>query len=252
MEAGLDPVAGAPTGMSQQQQRDQLERGIDPATGRPIERDTLTPEQKLAREKFEYQKGQDALDWAQTGAENREKRVDEMNTEISALNSIIAQNENIQDVTQSAGRKTGAWTAGFLSPLKFVGGTSAASLAGDLETVKSDAFVANITEMRKNSPTGGAVGNVSDKDLEMLQSLQTSFRQNLPPKQLKSNLKKYQEIRQRVANDAKKGFVRKYGSENFNKYFGSGAQAVDDAGTSGGPVVSYDGSDYELVTPTEK
>jgi hypothetical protein len=149
-----------------------------------------------------------------------------MNTEISALTSIIGQAENISGVAQEAGRQVGAGTTGFFSPLKFIGGTTAADLAGNLETIKSDAFVSNITEMRQNSPTGGAVGNVSDKDLEMLQSLQTTFRQNLKPTTLRANLKKYQKIRAKVVADAKRGFVLKYGQENLNKYFGDQQQAA--------------------------
>ena len=166
-------------------------------------------------------------DWEKTNADERKERVDEMNTEIGALTSIIGQAENISGVAQEAGRQVGVGTAGFFSPLKWIGGTTAADLAGNLETIKSDAFVANITEMRKNSPTGGAVGNVSDKDLDMLQSLQTSFRQNLKPTTLRANLKKYQKIRAKVVADAKKGFVLKYGQENLNKYFGDQQQATN-------------------------
>ena len=165
-------------------------------------------------------------DWEKTNADERTERVDEMNTEISALTSIIGQAENISGVAQEAGRQVGAGTTGFFSPLKWIGGTTAADLAGNLETIKSDAFVSNITEMRQNSPTGGAVGNVSDKDLEMLQSLQTSFRQNLKPTTLRANLKKYQKIRAKVVADAKRGFVLKYGQENLNKYFGDQQQAA--------------------------
>jgi hypothetical protein len=172
-------------------------------------------------------------DWEKTNANERKERVDEMNTEIGALTSIIGQAENISGVAQEAGRQVGVGTAGFFSPLKWIGGTTAADLAGNLETIKSDAFVANITEMRKNSPTGGAVGNVSDKDLDMLQSLQTSFRQNLKPTTLRANLKKYQKIRAKVVADAKKGFVLKYGQENLNKYFGGGSSGGSQGGQTG-------------------
>ena len=116
-----------------------------------------------------------------------------------------------------------------------------------METIKSDAFVSNITEMRQNSPTGGAVGNVSDKDLEMLQSLQTSFRQNLPPSELKRNLADYRRIRNKVANDAKKGFIRKYGQENFDKHFGDNA-----TGNQGQAQTKTTPSESELVDKWNK
>jgi hypothetical protein len=181
----------------------------------------LSKEQRAGRQEVR-DVAKEEMEWEKTQGEARQKRTDEMNTEIGALTSIIGQAENIGGVAQEAGRQVGAGTTGFFSPLKWIGGTTAADLAGNLETIKSDAFVANITEMRQNSPTGGAVGNVSDKDLEMLQSLQTSFRQNLKPTTLRNNLKKYKEIRDKVSRDAKAGFIRKYGKENFNKHFGDG------------------------------
>ena len=78
MEAGLDPVAGAPTGMSQQQQRDQLQAGIDPATGQRIERDGLTPYQKetLARQDRAFQAAQDNInrEWEASQAAKAEEK----------------------------------------------------------------------------------------------------------------------------------------------------------------------------------
>ena len=210
----------------------------------------LTFDQQLALSKEQRAGRKEAMDvaekemkWEQTQGEARQKRTDEMNTEIGALTSIIGQAENIGGVATEAGRQVGVGTTGFFSPLKWIGGTTAADLAGNLETIKSDAFVANITEMRANSPTGGAVGNVSDKDLEMLQSLQTSFRQNLKPTTLRSNLKKYKEIRDKVARDAKAGFIRKYGAENFNTYFGEQQQ--------GGTQISSIPNDRESNTQVD-
>ena len=56
MDAGLDPVAGAPMGteMSQQQQRDMLDRGFDPATGKKIGGD-MTAQERANLAKTEAQ-----------------------------------------------------------------------------------------------------------------------------------------------------------------------------------------------------
>ena len=207
-------------------------QGRDPVTGKLSDSGALTESERLARERFDYEKAQDAAKYENASAETRLKRDDEMNTEIGALGTILSQTENVAGVTKEAQGKVGINTAGFFYPLKWIGGTEAASLAGNLETIKSDAFVANITEMRNNSPTGGSVGNVSDKDLETLQSLQTSFRQNLPPKDLRKNLSEYRRIRNKVANDAKNGFIRKYGLVNFNKYFGDDAITQNAGGSN--------------------
>jgi hypothetical protein len=207
-------------------------QGRDPVTGKLSDSSALTESERLARERFDYEKAQDAAKYENASAETRLKRDDEMNTEIGALGTILSQTENVAGVTKEAQGKVGINTAGFFYPLKWIGGTEAASLAGNLETIKSDAFVANITEMRKNSPTGGSVGNVSNKDLETLQSLQTSFRQDLPPQDLRKNLSEYRRIRNKVANDAKNGFIRKYGLVNFNKYFGDDAITQNAGGSN--------------------
>jgi len=114
MEAGLDPVAGAPTGMSQQQQRDQLERGIDPATGQRIGGE-LTFEQRMktkefelaekkfmadlmktanavapmtpAQKKFAEEAGKGAFTWDQGGRQNAQENIQKFGSVIADLES---------------------------------------------------------------------------------------------------------------------------------------------------------------------
>ena len=114
MEAGLDPVAGAPTGMSQQQQRDQLERGVDPATGQRIGGE-LTFEQRMktkefelaekkfmadlmktanaaapmtpAQKKFAEEAGKGAFTWDQGGRQNAQENIQKFGSVIADLES---------------------------------------------------------------------------------------------------------------------------------------------------------------------
>jgi hypothetical protein len=60
---------------------------------------------------------------------------------------------------------------------------------------------------------------------------------------LRNNLKKYKEIRNKVARDAKAGFIRKYGVENFNTHFGNQQQ--------GGEQVSSIPNDRESNTQVD-
>jgi hypothetical protein len=56
------------------------------------------------------------------------------------------------------------------SPFKGFGGTPGYALDKELVPVRANAFIQNLTNMRQNSPTGGAVGNVTEKEGEKLQS----------------------------------------------------------------------------------
>lgn len=56
------------------------------------------------------------------------------------------------------------------SPLKGIGGTPGYNLEKTLLPVKANAFVQNLQTMRNNSPTGGAVGNVSNAEGDKLSS----------------------------------------------------------------------------------
>jgi len=204
--------------------------GINRITGESLVTG-LTPDQQLNLRKQEFTEAKTILDWKKADEVTKTKRTDEMNTEIAALTSAMDQGKTVQDVGERAQRGANWKTAGFLSPLRFIGGTDAAALEGNLETIKADAFVSNITDMRNNSPTGGSVGNVSDKDLLQMQSLQRSFQQKQKPEDLKRNIAEYLQIRNRVIERTSERFTRNYGQENFDKYFGKNAEGA--SSTSG-------------------
>lgn len=58
---------------------------------------------------------------------------------------------------------------------KGIPGTAGYNLDQELLPVRANAFVNNLTQMRQNSPTGGAVGNVSEPEGEKLGSLAGSL-----------------------------------------------------------------------------
>jgi hypothetical protein len=86
----------------------------------------------------------------------------------------LYQQERSTRVLQSVGElkgRVGKSTVGFFgSNLARVPGTSARDFRADLETLKANIFSGELTAMRAASKTGGAVGNVSDKEGEKLQS----------------------------------------------------------------------------------
>ena len=79
---------------------------------------------------------------------------------------------------------------GFGAMLSSVPGTDAKALAGLLETIKANISFNKIQEMRANSPTGGALGNVSDRDMKTLAAVAGSLDQSQDAEQLRYNLER--------------------------------------------------------------
>lgn len=61
--------------------------------------------------------------------------------------------------------------------LSYIPNTEAASAAAELDTLKNQLFVEGITEMRKASQTGAAVGNVTEKEGFRFENLKASLQQ---------------------------------------------------------------------------
>lgn len=94
---------------------------------------------------------------------------------------------------QNASEKASGWTAGMGSVLANIPGTDARNLRADIDTIKANLAFDQLQAMRDNSPTGGAVGNVTERELELLGSTVASLDQAQDPDQLKERLKHIQE-----------------------------------------------------------
>ena len=97
----------------------------------------------------------------------------------------------------SALKKVGGFTAGWGGLLANVPGTKARDLQADLDTIKANLGFAELSKMRQQSPTGGALGNITEKELAFLQSTVASLDQLQGPKELR-----------RALNDIKSSYSR--------------------------------------------
>lgn len=81
---------------------------------------------------------------------------------------------------------------------KFIPGTGATDLAGYNDTITANTAFKTLQQMRQESPTGGAVGNVSDTDMKLLGSTIASLNmaQGTPKYQesLQNVLRAYQKV----------------------------------------------------------
>lgn len=85
--------------------------------------------------------------------------------------------------------RVNSWTAGLAgASLNSIGGTPARDLRADIDTIRANIGFDELNAMRQASPTGGALGQVSERELAFLQSVLTNLEQSQSPAQLRRNL----------------------------------------------------------------
>ncbi len=86
-------------------------------------------------------------------------------------------------------------TTGFLGQtLQSVGGTAANDLRAKLDTIRANVGFEQLQKMREASPTGGALGQVSERENVLLQSVLGSLDQSQTDDEIKFNLLRLQEV----------------------------------------------------------
>ena len=109
---------------------------------------------------------------------------------------------------------TSGWTTGFWgSKLAEVPGTPARDLQATVDTIKANIGSTQLQEMRNSSPTGAALGAVSDFENRMLQALLGNLENSQSPEQLKENLDLVQQQLDEIVNGRRDSFNRAYGNQ---------------------------------------
>jgi hypothetical protein len=156
----------------------------------------------------------------------------------TALRDYEIKNGVVNDAIDVALQQTGPWTSGFVGNAgSFIAGTPAHDLSKTLVTIKANLGFDSLQQMRDNSPTGGALGQVTEKELELLQSAWISVEQSQSEGQLRSNLNKLKQIRQQYAQLKREAYerdVRMFGAQNVPNPDGGGAALQ---GRGDGPFV---------------
>lgn len=116
---------------------------------------------------------------------------------------------SVRSTIERAKDQIGFWTTGPLSGLAVIGGTPAADLNATLDTIEANLSFRALAEMRANSPTGGALGSITERELQLLGATVANLRQSQSPSQLRENLATIErtltEIESRSAQQASAG-----------------------------------------------
>lgn len=135
-----------------------------------------------------------------------------------ALDAYEANNKNVSSRIEKAINQADAWTTGFMGSVgSHIPGSAANDLRATLETVSANLGFDKLAEIRAQSPTGGALGAVSDQEGAQLRSAWANVEQSQSRDQLVENLRSIQAIRQDFAKRKREAYdidVARFGAAN--------------------------------------
>lgn len=122
----------------------------------------------------------------------------------------------LSDLVGVAKQQSTGWTTGFVgSQLSKIPGTPAYDLGRTLDTLLASAGFETLAEMRANSPTGGALGNVTERELALLQATWGSLQQAQSKEQFEANLDRFNRQLQQSWNRVDRAYQQDYGVPYF-------------------------------------
>ena len=192
--------------------------------GRKIQRETLTQSKATADRTFEESKRQFGLNYAIKQRETavKEKKAAAKGTEAISPYQTERGRRNLQSVDELVPRVSNK-TVGLGSYANLIRGTDAYNFKSDLDTLKANVAFGELTAMREASKTGGALGQVSDREAQLLQAALGSLDPGQRPENFTKNLNKIR--------------------DSINRWYTS----VDTSSSStGGSFTSPSGTTYKL------
>jgi hypothetical protein len=139
----------------------------------------------------------------------------------SSLDSAFYKKEMLGDLIGQAIDQAGFWTTGIVgNATQNIPGTPSHDLMNTLNTIKANIGFDKLQEMRDNSPTGGALGQVSERENILLQSVWGALEQSQSEAQFKANLRRVerqvQQSWKRIAAAYQKDYGKKLDFDALN------------------------------------
>lgn len=154
------------------------------------QQDRVDRNRQAEKDRLEAEYRQSQIEKNQADIENKERaRAEEARKAERSIQRGVDRAKRVIAKVDEAIPQVDWNAAGFVGNLmKNVGGSDAADLESTLDTIAGIVGFNELQEMREASKTGGALGQVAVRELEMLQATISSLKQKQSPKQLRENL----------------------------------------------------------------
>ena len=132
----------------------------------------------------------------------------------SGITNLASSISELNKTIDKAINDTDYLTAGFMGQkTQDIGGTPAANLKATLTTIGADSALSKLQEIRDASPTGGALGAITERELDLLRDSAAALAQSQSPDQLRENLRNYKRIRNEALNRVMAAYKEQYGED---------------------------------------
>lgn len=169
----------------------------------------------------------------------------QLNADTAALNSGLSALDMLERATNEVRTHPGLpRITGLMGRVPNIPGSDAANAQAKLEQLRSQVGFAVLQAMRDASKTGGALGNVSNFELQSLQNNLAALQNAQSESQIKDELKKLQDWSVSAKDRLRSAYNMKH----------SGASPAVPAGAkpTGGPPPGVDAKVWNAMTPQER
>lgn len=188
-----DPIVGGPIGGSSNPviaPPDPYKAADEVRAQRGDQRDDVRLD--LQQRQFDYTVQKDQRDQQAKDREEAEKAAKAQRAQESAIYSLSNVLDKIDSVETQAKNgwfdtgRSGAFVRSL--PDALAAGSDAYDLAADLQTIDANSAFSALSDMRNNSPTGGALGQVTERELDLLKSTIANLNPNQSEEQFLRNV----------------------------------------------------------------
>lgn len=152
-------------------------------------------------------------------AEKEKEKKENLAFDVAALSSVkdkvATVNNKIDQLLNNPDLDFAIGKSGLVA--RNVSGTKSFGIAQDVKTITANAAFQALQSMREASKTGGALGQVSERELDLLENSFAAIDPALPDKQFKRNLKEVKKEFNKILKRGEKRFVNLYGKSQLEK-----------------------------------
>lgn len=196
----------------------------------PPEMDEYAPQSGVQRQAGMSPRTQQAVQ--EKMAVQRVDDVKQAKQSLKAARNAFQSAENVTNTIDKAIEESGFWNTGLMSASSLIPGTPASNLSARLSTIEANLAFDKLQAMRDASPTGGALGQVSERELALLQATWQSVAQSQTEEQLDENLRELkrlyeqslQNISDAIMQDVENGLLPREEADKFFQSIGKGGK----------------------------